>query len=54
MLFRSAVVDYLQRCHRDRDTAGELAAQKTLEALAGTRGKRSVADWRSWALQQGK
>lgn len=49
-----AVVDYLQRCHRDRDTAGELTAQKTLEALAGTRGKRSVADWRSWALQQGK
>lgn len=49
-----AVVDYLQRCHRDRDSAGELAAQRTLESLAGTRGKRSVADWRSWALQQGK
>jgi hypothetical protein len=43
------VIDYLQRCKDERDPRGEEAAQATLQALARSRGPRTVAAWRQWA-----
>ncbi len=43
-----ALVDYLARCQREGDFAGEQAAQASLAAQAGTRGPRTLAAWRSW------
>ncbi len=41
-----ALVDFLERCRREQDTAGETAAQKTLQRLAGVRSMREPAAWR--------
>lgn len=48
-----ALIDHLERCLRERDGAGELAAQAGLQRLAGTRGPRSAAAWREFASRLG-
>jgi HEAT repeat protein len=44
-----ALVDYLERCKRDRDWPGEQAAQESLQHLAGTRSPRTPEAWRAFA-----
>ncbi len=43
------LVDYLERCKRDKDWPGELAAQKALQRMAGKRGPRTPEAWRAAA-----
>lgn len=45
----TALVDYLDRCQREQDAAGERNAQESLAGLAGTKGPRTVEAWRKWA-----
>jgi HEAT repeat protein len=45
----TALVDYLERCKRDGDHRGEMAAQASLQAIARTRGPRTPAVWRAFA-----
>ncbi|MBL9077138.1 MAG: HEAT repeat domain-containing protein [Planctomycetes bacterium] len=47
-----ALVDHLERCQRAGDLRGELVAQNSLQALAGVRKLRTVAEWRTFAAQQ--
>jgi hypothetical protein len=44
-----ALIDYLERCKRERDPSGESAAQDALQQLAGRFGPRSAEAWRHWA-----
>ncbi len=44
-----ALIDYLERCKRDREYRGEQVAQASLQAIAGTRGPRTPAAWRTFA-----
>lgn len=44
-----ALIDHLERCKHDGDVQGELGAQQSLQALAGTRGMRTVDAWRMFA-----
>lgn len=43
------LVDYLERCKREKDWPGEQAAQASLQQLAGTRSPRTPQAWRAWA-----
>jgi HEAT repeat protein len=45
----TALIDHLERCKRDREHAGEQAAQASLMAIAGARGPRTVEAWRAFA-----
>ncbi|MFT4840189.1 MAG: hypothetical protein ACI8UD_002997 [Planctomycetota bacterium] len=45
----TALVDFLESCKTSKDWTGELAAQKALQAIAGTRGPRAAAAWRRFA-----
>jgi HEAT repeat protein len=45
----TALIDYLERCKRELDPQGEIAAQDALQALAQSRGPRSAEAWRNWA-----
>lgn len=45
----NALIDYLERCKRDKDWRGEQAAQASLQKLAGTRGPRTPEAWRAFA-----
>ncbi len=45
----NALIDYLERCKRERDWPGEQAAQASLQRLAGTRGPRTPDAWRAFA-----
>ena len=42
-----ALVDYLERCERERDFPGEKAAQESLQQLTTTRGFKVPAQWRA-------
>ncbi|MFT4511727.1 MAG: HEAT repeat protein [Planctomycetota bacterium] len=42
----TALIDFLESCKGSKDLTGELAAQKALQAIAGTRGPRSASAWR--------
>ena len=44
-----ALVDYLERCIREKDSPGERIGQASLKALAGATGPRTVSAWRTWA-----
>lgn len=44
-----ALIAYLERCDREGDSRGAHAAQAALQRLAGRRGQRTAASWRSWA-----
>ncbi|HEX5053578.1 MAG TPA: HEAT repeat domain-containing protein [Planctomycetota bacterium] len=46
-----ALVDYLERCKRERDVQGERAAQDSLQKLAAAIGPRTPAAWRAWLEQ---
>jgi hypothetical protein len=41
-----ALVDYLERCERERDFPGEKAAQASLQRLTASRGFQTPAQWR--------
>lgn len=41
-----ALVDYLERCERERDFPGEKTAQASLQQLTTTRGFQTPAQWR--------
>ena len=41
-----ALVEYLERCERERDFPGEKAAQASLQQLTTTRGFQTPAQWR--------
>tara|TARA_R110002072_G_scaffold299403_5_gene474941 strand:- start:27658 stop:28641 length:984 start_codon:yes stop_codon:yes gene_type:complete len=45
----TALVDYLESCKTAKDWTGELAAQKALQAIAGSKGPRAAAAWRRFA-----
>ncbi|MBL8728652.1 MAG: HEAT repeat domain-containing protein [Planctomycetes bacterium] len=45
----NALIDYLERCKRERDYRGEEAAQASLQVFAGTHGPRTPAAWRAFA-----
>lgn len=49
-----ALVDYLARCQTEGDVKGEVAAQTSLQKVAGVRGTRTLANWRKWLDQQGR
>lgn len=53
-LTAAALVDYLQRCEKEGDSQGEKAAQSSLQALAGTRGIRTLASWKAWLADLGR
>ena len=42
-----ALVDYIERCERERDWPGEKAAQASLQQLTAVRGARTPAQWRT-------
>jgi hypothetical protein len=42
-----ALVDYLERCEREKDRDGEKAAQESLKGLTNVRGFRTPAQWRA-------
>ena len=42
----TALVDFLESCKESGDLAGELAAQKALQAIAGSKGPRASSAWR--------
>ena len=42
----TALIDYLESCMSSEDSAGELAAQKALQAISGTRMVRASSAWR--------
>ena len=42
----TALVDYLESCKSSKDWTGELAAQKALQTIAGSKGPRAAAAWR--------
>lgn len=44
-----AIVDFIERCRRDRDREGERIAQRALMRMSGTYKARQPADWRAWA-----
>jgi HEAT repeat protein len=44
-----AIVDFLDRCSKDKDREGERAAQRTLMQLANARTARTPEQWRAWA-----
>lgn len=41
-----ALIDFVERCRREKDESGEIAAQKTLQRLAGVRSMREPSAWR--------
>ncbi len=43
------LVDYLARCDAENDRQGAIVAQASLQGIAGTRGMRTVAEWRAFA-----
>lgn len=45
----TVLIDYLEKCKRDRDWLGEQAAQISLQRMAGTRGPRTPEAWRALA-----
>lgn len=45
----TALVDYLEQCKRQEDWNGEMAAQKALQMIAGSKGPRAAAAWRRFA-----
>lgn len=48
-----ALADYLERCQKEADHKGEVAAQLSLQRIANSSGLRSVADWRTAANRVG-
>ncbi|MEO6593375.1 MAG: HEAT repeat domain-containing protein [Planctomycetota bacterium] len=46
-----ALIDYLERCKRERDFPGEQSAQASLQKLAAASGPRTPAAWRAWVDQ---
>lgn len=44
-----ALIDYLERCKRERDFPGEQAAQASLQKMAAARGPRTPDAWRAFA-----
>lgn len=44
-----ALIDYLERCKRERESQGEQTAQAALQAISGSRGPRTVEAWRAWS-----
>ena len=44
-----ALVDFLEQCQQQKDWTGELAAQKALQGIAGTRTPRAAQAWRRFA-----
>jgi hypothetical protein len=45
----NVLIDYLERCKRERDYRGEETAQASLQVFAGTHGPRTPAAWRTFA-----
>jgi hypothetical protein len=45
----TALVDFLESCKKSKDWAGELAAQKALQVMAGSKGPRAATAWRRFA-----
>ena len=45
------LIEYLERCYRERESLGQQAAQASLQSLSGMKGQRTPEAWRSW-LQQ--
>ncbi|HEB54538.1 MAG TPA: hypothetical protein ENI87_14900, partial [bacterium] len=44
-----ALIAFLERCKRESDWDGELAAQKALQQMSGSRSPRTAAAWRRFA-----
>jgi hypothetical protein len=47
----TALIAYLERCLRERDSRGEDAAQASLQLLSGSKGPRTVLLWQRWLAQ---
>jgi HEAT repeat protein len=41
------LIAYLERCEREHETLGKQVAQESLQALSGSKGKRTPESWRS-------
>jgi HEAT repeat protein len=41
------LIEYLERCERERETLGRQIAQESLQTLSGSKGKRTPEAWRS-------